>query len=633
MLGSLALVAALSAPDDLQLGRWRAWLDSPGGELPFALFLEEEGGALTAAIGNGSERIAIPELHRGGQRITLKMPHYDSVLRAEVSADGLRMTGEWTKRTGAESWAQLPFHAEAGSTRRFLPRAGAGASRAGAVAPRYRVAFESDDAPAVGMFEVGADGAATGTFLTATGDYRWLAGDLSGDRLRLSCFDGAHAFLFEATVAEDGALAGEFWSRDSWHETWTATPDPDAALPDPFEETSWVAGTSLAGLVLPDVDGRARSLADPAFDGRVRLLQVFGTWCPNCHDETAFLVELHERYRDRGLSIVGLAFELTGDARRDAEQVRVFAERFGAEWPILVAGLADKATATEQLPLLDRVRSYPTTIFLDAQDRVRHVHTGWTGPATGDAHDEVRAEFVALVEGLLAEEPPSSAETTAWLTGRDWRVPALGEGRRVRFVDDGGALRMVDPDEPDARRDDALEVSVRGDALRVGDEVWRIDRAARVVLHARDAWARMVPDGAELDRTPLLTELELELADALRHDDAIVRREAIHAVVHDGSADEGLWALVFEALGDDDVDVRRYATRAHRWSPDFDGLARDSLLANALFQASGDPHPLVRREAAVVMLDAPTVFRDRLGVLRATDPHPLVREAAGFNPR
>ena len=263
--------------------------------------------------------------------------------------------------------------------------------------------FESNDEPAVAIFRAGAGGTILGTFLTTTGDYRYLAGSFEERRLRLSCFDGAHAFLFNARLDEDGSLDGDFWSRDSWHERWTARRDPQASMPDAFELTRWVGGKGLDEIAFPDLDGRLRSLGDAEFAGRARILEIFGSWCPNCNDAAAHLAELDSEYRGRGLSIVGLAFEMTGEFERDAEQVRRYAEHHGLRFPLLVAGLSDKALASESFPLLDRIRSYPTTVFFHADGRVRAVHQGFAGPATGQAHDELRARFRTLIEELLAE--------------------------------------------------------------------------------------------------------------------------------------------------------------------------------------------------------------------------------------
>lgn len=400
-------------------GPWHAWLESPGGRLPFALELSIEDGEVTAVVGNGPERIEVPSVHRPDDgTLVLEFPHYDARVAATLSRDGERLEGHWVKRRGPDRWARLPFVATAGAAPRFAEHrpgeAGAlGPSPAGGLGPAraappidgtWRIDFASDEDPAIGVFTSGEDHAVEGTILTSVGDYRYLAGRWQAGRLRLSVFDGAHAFLFDARLRPDGSLRGDFWSGDAWHEPFVARRDPDVALPDGFSATrSTGEARDWGALTFPDLDGVPRSLDDPRFAGKARIVQVFGSWCPNCHDASELLVELDERYRARGLSIVGLAFEHTGDFDRDARQVRRYVERHGVEYPVLVAGPSDKEAAGEVLPVLDRVRSFPTTIFMDAEGEVRAIHSGFAGPATGARHEALRAEFVERIEALLSE--------------------------------------------------------------------------------------------------------------------------------------------------------------------------------------------------------------------------------------
>ena len=403
--------ASQTEPNLPRAGIWRAWLESPGGDLPFGLELRSRDGRWSAWILNGTERIAIPAVRIERDELVMSIAHYDSSVRAKVAYDGRRLTGRWKKRRGKDLWTDMKFRATFGESPRFRPLdPPAGPAASSTVAGRWAVRFSSSDEPAVGILERAGkpDGSRTevsGTFLTTTGDYRFLAGSLEGTKLRLSCFDGAHAFLFDATLRPDGTLAGDFWSSDNWHETWTARHDPGAKLPDGFAQTRWVGSATLADLAFPDLDGHRRSLDDPAFAGKARLIEIFGSWCPNCHDAAALLTQLHEKYGSRGLSIVGLAFEVTGDFERDAKQVRRYATRHGVRYPLLIAGLSDKAKATKALTVLDRVRSYPTMIFLHADGRVRAIYSGFSGPATGAAHHTLRAEIEAIIEELLAEPP------------------------------------------------------------------------------------------------------------------------------------------------------------------------------------------------------------------------------------
>ena len=405
-------------------GVWRAWLDSPGGELPFGLELRSAapGGAssLQAFLLNPPERIPIARVSFAAGELVLHLDPYASTLRARLGAAGQTLDGTWRKQKGADSFVELPFHARFGAARRFTAPAAGGAPRPTSsppLPPRWRVKFASDSDAAVGLFTEQSPELLTGTFLTSTGDYRYLAGNRDGDRLRLSCFDGAHAFLFDARLLPAAPprtaavrLAGDFYSGDRWHDTWTGEPDDKAELVDPFAQSHVNPQAELGALRFPDLQGRSRALNDPAFAGKARILEVFGTWCPNCNDATAYLVELDRKYRARGLAIVGLAFEVTGELAQDAAQVQRFAAFHHVEFPLLIAGLADKEKASRSLPLLDRVRAYPTTIFLHRDGRVRAVHSGFAGPATGAANVELRRHFEELIEELLTEPetPPAS---------------------------------------------------------------------------------------------------------------------------------------------------------------------------------------------------------------------------------
>jgi thiol-disulfide isomerase/thioredoxin len=388
---------------DLATGPWRAWLESPGGELPFEIEIVRDGDVVRAWMINGTSKTEVPRVEFDGKQLTLAIEQYDSRIVAAITADGKRMHGEWSKTGSKGKLTRMAFHAVAGEAQRF-PRSSDPAEQArscSAIGGRWRVEFSQADEPAVGQFDCHEDGAVTGTFLTTTGDYGYLAGVVDGNAIKLSCFDGAHAFLFQAAIGEDGSLAGDFWSRDAWHETWTAKRDPGVTLPDAFTLTKWSGKLNLSDLTFTALDGKPTTLADPALAGKARIIEIFGSWCPNCHDAASLLGELHERYRDRGLSVVGLAFELTDDQARNLEQVRKYVGHHRVRYPILLAGLADKDEVKKALPLLDRFRAYPTTIFVDRDGEVLAIHIGFSGPATGEAHQTLRREFVSRIESML----------------------------------------------------------------------------------------------------------------------------------------------------------------------------------------------------------------------------------------
>ena len=398
---SWAAQPVMAAPQDIvpMVGMWHAWLESPGGALPFEIELTRKGEVWSAWIINGSERIEIPRVTWQHTELTLDIDYYDSKITAQLSGTGKRLDGEWKKRVRGDAWTRMAFHAKAGALPRFAPIAG---HKNRDVSGRWSVRFDKSDDPAVGIFGQQEDGSVMGTFLTTTGDYRYLAGRMNGDRVQLSCFDGAHAFLFDAKLGADGTLKGDFWSRDTWHEMWSAKMDPNASLPSSLALSQWTGKVALKDVAFPDTKGNRRSLDDPAYQGQARVIEIFGTWCPNCHDATEYLVELQKRYGGRGLSILGLAFELTGDFARDAAQVETYAKRHNVTYPILIAGTADKKKAAQALPFLDGLKAYPTTIFIDRSGRVRGVYTGFSGPATGIEHRKLRRIFESLIEEMLA---------------------------------------------------------------------------------------------------------------------------------------------------------------------------------------------------------------------------------------
>lgn len=397
--GSPAVAQAASV-----VARHRLVLDSPGGELPVTLEVKQDSQAGAEAwIINGRERVEVKVAEYDAKRIVLRFDHYDAVVDAAFDETSHAFTGHWKKRTGADKWSQLVCRIEPASIQplRFKPPVTPTAIGGNSVAGKWRVTFDKSEDPAVGVFEQSADAAVTGTFLTTTGDYRYLAGDFDGRRLRLSAFDGAHAFLFTATMDDASKMSGDFWSRDVWHETWTAIRDDHAALPDTLVLTPAKKKFDLGKIRFPDLSGKVRSLDDPQFAGKARIIEIFGSWCPNCHDASRYLTELNSRYHNRGLSIVGLAFELTGDFERDAKQVRRYAQRCGVNYPLLIAGVNDRAKASAAIPLIGEIRAYPTTIFVDAEGNIRAVHTGFSGPATGEAYKELQHEFETLIESML----------------------------------------------------------------------------------------------------------------------------------------------------------------------------------------------------------------------------------------
>ncbi len=386
-------------------GSWRAVLSSPGGELPFELVIGDD--QASGYVVNGEEQANFGSVERRGSQVVMSYPWYDSEITAELSSDGSVMRGRWRKTHEGGVDSSLPFSATRGMAIRFLPLAAATAAESDtSIDGTWRVEFSDEDGTEPARGEFVQDGqAVTGTFLTPTGDYRFLAGSFEQNRLRLSAFDGAHVFLFDAQLGEDGMLRGDFWSRETYHATWQAS-RADAGekfLPDAWEQVSLSSASDRIDFAFQNLLGETVSLNDPRFEGKVVLVNLFGSWCPNCNDEAPVLSRWYKERRDDGLEIIGLAFEFTGDVERDREMISRFRDRHEIEYELLLAGVNDKEEAAKTLGFLDKVVAYPTTLFLDREHRVQRIHSGFAGPGTGDFHTEMLAELQAELNRLLAE--------------------------------------------------------------------------------------------------------------------------------------------------------------------------------------------------------------------------------------
>ena len=413
-----------------QVGRYLVHLQTDQPEQPrveFAFDLARTNGEWSITLLNGDERIVVDDVRIEGARLVMGFAHYDSVLEVQLvdaesvgnEHDQVLATGTWSKQRTADQRATMK--ATVRTARELVgtrtPSEHPAGEAADRVSGRWSVAFEKSDG-AVAEFVVQQDGHASGTILTTTGDYRYLTGrfvpsiqegqagegDTDQGVLELSTFDGAHAFAVRATLHADGTLDGLFVSGNWYAERFTAERDEDAQLPDAFTQTTMVDGVALQGLSFLDLEGSPRQVGDllETIGGRARVVIVFGTWCPNCSDASAELVRLQKVYGE-DLGVLGLAFEITNDLSRSAAQIERYRARNGSTWPVLIAGVSDKDKATRSLRVLDRVRSYPTTLFLNEQNEVVAVHTGFAGPATGTAHQEQQARWQKIIEKLINE--------------------------------------------------------------------------------------------------------------------------------------------------------------------------------------------------------------------------------------
>jgi peroxiredoxin len=401
-----APAAAAAGNNDVKMGTYRVVLQTPGGELPFGLELAQKDSTLVGYLINGQERLLLSEVKITGSHLEIRMPGYENVLTADAAGNQLQGEVFLVKPNGKNQ--HVPLRATLGANYRFFAKGASddkAADEAADVSGRWAVRFIDDSGVpevAVGEFSQSHD-VVSGTILTTTGDHRYLAGQVNGDELYLSTFDGAHVFLYKAKIASDGTLDGDWWSGLAYHEKWTGKRDAAARLPDAYGVTAMRDGVKQFDFAFPDLSGKTVSSRDPQFRGKVLIVALAGSWCPNCHDEAAFLAPLYKDYRDKGLEIVSLQFEHFGDFERAAQATQRFRQHYGIEYTTLIAGVSDKDEAAKKLPMLKSFVAFPTTVFIDRKGIVRKIHTGYTGPATGDHYIEFVSEVKTTLDQLLAE--------------------------------------------------------------------------------------------------------------------------------------------------------------------------------------------------------------------------------------
>jgi thiol-disulfide isomerase/thioredoxin len=399
-LFSVLLVSAQNK--NLKNGEWRVVLErTDGNNIVFNFLVKDSVGKKILYIKNANERLLVDDIKPVGDSIIIKLPFFETQLHVVQNNNELK--GVYTKRL-VDNYQIMPLRAYYQRDFRFLVLQNTTSMN---VAGRWAANFWSDNSkdttPTVGEF-VQHGNNVTGTFLDPTGDYRYLQGVVNGDSLKLSTFDGGHAYLFTARIVGD-KMYGAHFSGPTFKNNWIAKRDENAKLPDEFTLTKMRPGKSKLNFSFKDIDGKIVSLKDDRYKNKVILIQIMGSWCPNCMDETGLLTGLYDEYKNKGVEVIGLAYERSTDFARSQKSLRSFQKRFNVHYEILITGVSvnDSLRAQKTLPQLKDIVGFPTTIFIGKNGNVEKIHTGFNGPGTGEHYDEQKKEFYGIVDELLAK--------------------------------------------------------------------------------------------------------------------------------------------------------------------------------------------------------------------------------------
>lgn len=380
-------------------GLWDAVLVAGQVEIPFRFEIDQQGDKVQGFFFEGDRKVPSTSASLENGTVKLEYDYLNTELALKLEGD--KLVGTYANKRDGSKPMEVRAH-------RFVTATGAKA-KAPQVAGTWdmrRVAAEAKaprDFRTWTLFLRQSGPEVTGSILRVDGDTGTLSGKWQDSKLVLSHFAGERPLLFEAQLNKDGTLSIAL-DRDA---NFVAARTNEAAAkgipapPDPSRYTSVKDPTEPFPFSFFDLDGKVVSDTDPQFRGKVVLLAIGGSWCPNCHDEAPFLVELYKKYHSKGLEIIGLMFEYSESPEVTRSRVMAFRKRYGIEYPMLMVGSPDEIN--QKLPELVNFGAYPTTIYLGRDGRVRSVHAGFASAATGAEHDRLKTEVRGLVEKLLVE--------------------------------------------------------------------------------------------------------------------------------------------------------------------------------------------------------------------------------------
>lgn len=383
-----------------QKGNWTAQLHrSDGNNIAFTFDWKTEKGKPVWYIKNAVEKIRVDKITNVGDSFIVQMPVFESQFRFAMSNNNI--AGVWIKR-GSVRTQVIPFSATPGKNR-FGPHATTQKNISG----RWAVTFSGNENNEISVAEfVQKDNLLTGTFLNTTGDYRYLEGIVKRDTLLLSAFDGGHAFLFKAAIASNNTITnGTFYSGATAREDWSAVKDSKAKLPSESVAMYVKPGEESLDFTFKNLEGKEVALNSDRFKNKVIVIQLMGSWCPNCMDETAFLSEYYNKNKQRGFEVIALAYEYSTDWERSVNSLKKIQKRFDVQYPILNTGVtvSDSLRTEKTLPQVTKIKFFPSSIILDKKGKIRKLDTGFNGPATGSHYTTYKKEFEETIDKLLKE--------------------------------------------------------------------------------------------------------------------------------------------------------------------------------------------------------------------------------------
>lgn len=385
----------------IKKGYWTGSLElNKQNNLPFKFEVSGKKRDFTITVINGEEMITLEKGDIINDSIHFSFPSFNSKLILHKKGRK-KLIGYWQNLNKGIDY-KIPFRGKYGYKTRFpissLPETFP------YLDGKWETTFEprTDGAyKAIGIFHQ-HENKVDGTFLTETGDFRYMEGNVTNDSLFLSCFDGSHAFLLKGRIDQD-SLKGQFYSGKHWKSEWEARCNEAFTLTNPDSLTYLVTEEPFT-FTLKDLQGKNFTYPNEQFSNKVTIIQIMGTWCPNCMDETEYFNQLYKKYHDQGLEIISVGYEVGSSFEEHSLKIKKLKEKYNLPFLFLVGGAANKGLASEHFRMLNQIISFPTAIFIGKDGVVRKIHTGFNGPGTGEYYLEYTKETESFINSLLEEK-------------------------------------------------------------------------------------------------------------------------------------------------------------------------------------------------------------------------------------
>ncbi len=337
---------------------------------------------------NGPEHYRVDEVGLKGDSLTIIMPLFGSTFKLHI--EGEKLTGFMER-----SAYTMPFKAVKGVKGRFDQTH----TPSGKGEGRWKIKLNEREL--IGEF-VENDSTIVGSFLTATGDYRYFEGVLTqSGHLSLSSFDGGFIRLFQAQSDSNRLSNIKLYTGFNKVEEGEGVRESNAQLQDPYSITTVNESEGKFTFSFPTIEGEMLSFPKGEGENPVTIVQISGSWCPNCLDESRFLDELYRHYRPK-VDILAIAFERSKEFEIASKEASKLVRVAKISYPVLISGYTPREVEIA-LPQLKNFRAFPTTIVIDKRGEVQRVHSGFNGPGTGIHYNNFKEEFYSFIDRLIEE--------------------------------------------------------------------------------------------------------------------------------------------------------------------------------------------------------------------------------------